>query len=273
MKPDELQIGRCIYCGRTDGILQKEHIIPLAIGGVDILRRASCPTCAKAINTGYEGRLWGDQFLATRTVLKLPTQHPAKRRTSFRTKVRRNGIWREEDVPAELYPAVMAWPLLPVPAVISGIVATSFHFRQVKHIGINAALNDPEIRAKLRANGIEAIDSTFKLEPYLLARELLKIGYGYAVKVLGIDAIEPLALGCILNEDEALPRWVGGPVEGMGAASAGGPHSVVIHVRDGDQLVFAAIRLFTGLLPDRVPEYWAVVGRLRMHDLGTPTKA
>lgn len=43
-------MGFCIYCGRTDGKLTKEHVVPEALGGVHVLTRASCDVCRETLN-------------------------------------------------------------------------------------------------------------------------------------------------------------------------------------------------------------------------------
>jgi HNH endonuclease len=40
-------VGRCIYCGKTDGKLSREHIVPYSLNGNLVLPEASCERCAK----------------------------------------------------------------------------------------------------------------------------------------------------------------------------------------------------------------------------------
>jgi hypothetical protein len=50
-------VGRCIYCGRkeTDDLpLGDEHIIPLTIGGNQVLPHASCHDCERTIQKQFE---------------------------------------------------------------------------------------------------------------------------------------------------------------------------------------------------------------------------
>jgi 5-methylcytosine-specific restriction endonuclease McrA len=44
------RVGRCIYCGRSDVALTDEHVIPLALDGLWLLKDASCEAC-NAITT------------------------------------------------------------------------------------------------------------------------------------------------------------------------------------------------------------------------------
>ena len=41
------KIGRCIYCGTTEGKLSEEHITPYGLGGLLVLQEASCERCAR----------------------------------------------------------------------------------------------------------------------------------------------------------------------------------------------------------------------------------
>jgi hypothetical protein len=38
-------VNLCIYCGRSDGLLTREHILPIGLGGGLILPAASCRAC------------------------------------------------------------------------------------------------------------------------------------------------------------------------------------------------------------------------------------
>src|SRR3954453_4972241 len=42
--------GYCIYCGRRDGILTDEHILPFGLGGCYLLPKSSCEDCQKLIH-------------------------------------------------------------------------------------------------------------------------------------------------------------------------------------------------------------------------------
>ncbi len=90
------RVGRCIYCGATEG-LQDEHPIPFGLAGRHVLHDASCASCA-AKTSRWEGLVLRGSLLPFRTILGLPTRRPSGRPTSFPARVKRDGAWADEDL-------------------------------------------------------------------------------------------------------------------------------------------------------------------------------
>lgn len=74
-------IGKCIYCGdsKSPHSLTLEHIIPEALGGGLMFKRASCGACQKAIGS-VEGRLSNKLFASARALLELRTSSATPRK-------------------------------------------------------------------------------------------------------------------------------------------------------------------------------------------------
>lgn len=72
----DLYEHRCYYCGRKTGLLQKEHLIPLARGGVNNVSNIvpACPPCNL-----LKGTLTDQEFL---TLLADRADYRAKRRSA-----------------------------------------------------------------------------------------------------------------------------------------------------------------------------------------------
>ncbi len=256
------EIGRCIYCGSTFPPLTDEHIIPFGLGGDDVLAAASCTTCQRAINQGYESRLLRSSWLPFRTLLGLPTRNVPERPTHFRAELNRDGAWVTEDVPVAAYPAIVSWPVFYPPSSLDGRPETGLRFRGLRSIAVNQPTLDRP-NAELKKLGATQIRFNFRIQPFDLARELAKIGYGYAVATHGVDAIESFVGPTILNVSNDVYRCVGCTQDTMPVAALGSPHTVQIGLLAGT-VVAARIQLFSDPgLRDGVPEYLVLVGHLR----------
>jgi hypothetical protein len=116
--------NQCIYCGRTDEPLTKEHIIPFSLGGTLVLRQASCIVHSK-LTSKLEKVVSQQMYGIYRDVENVPTRH--KERKKFRV----NG---KIDIPAIGFdgtsygiavrvsdmPRIHIVPSLPVPQFLTG---------------------------------------------------------------------------------------------------------------------------------------------------------
>jgi hypothetical protein len=248
-------VGRCIYCGSTDD-LTDEHVIPLGLGGIALLRLASCETCAK-ITTRFERQVLREQLLAFRTKLGLPTRRPRSRPASFPARVRKGEDWHDVQMPVDRYTAVGSFPRLPLPGALVGrapgaavrIAGTAITVFQRDEIG-----NDPPRRA-----GVDAIEVTTPLHVVPFLRLIAKIAWGFSVALFTLDRLDPAILGVILGTDRDIPRWVGcaSPEWRVFEEPTG---TFQVRVADVQGFVLSWIRLFG---PYGGPEYLVVVGRLR----------
>jgi hypothetical protein len=71
--------GRCIYCGADDRTnkLHKEHIIPFALGGRTIIKKANCTECRKlthGVDTHLARMVFGDYGMHASVQTRNPAQ-------------------------------------------------------------------------------------------------------------------------------------------------------------------------------------------------------
>ena len=251
-------IGRCIYCGSTDG-LQDEHPIPFGLAGRHVLYEASCAACAGKTSL-WERLVLRETLLPFRTILGLPTRRPRSRPTGFGARVRRGADWSEEDLPLEQYTAVAPFPKLPAPGAIAGRPPSDM-IRTLGAVGITVVSNDGRESHPARRAGVEAIETVVPMYAAPFMRMLAKIGWGYTVARYGPDAVEPTVLGVILGTDHSVAHWVGCPESGWSLFDKppdSDLHICVAVLEDG--WVLSGIRLFT---LQGAPEYQVVVGRMR----------
>lgn len=115
-----VHIGYCIYCGVTSKDLSTEHVAPFALGGTEVLLKASCTGCGK-ITSKFEG-------FCTRTILGpfrvrtgAPTRRPQKRPAKLPLElIGSDGSFREVEVPAGEHPATLVLPVFDEPGLLAG---------------------------------------------------------------------------------------------------------------------------------------------------------
>lgn len=244
------RVNRCIYCGAVGVPLSDEHIIPFGLGGPHILAKASCAGCA-TLTSRLEGRLLRGALLPYRAVRELPTRRPDDRPSRFVGEVKRGDMWVTEEFKVEKLVAGVAWPIYERPGVFDDVV-TGPRVKAVKLQGVvmqGAVAGDgPKRTVRITGNA----------KPISFGRLIAKVGYGYAVAELGLDAFTPLVLGDILGDGAAIGTWVGCPDEtGFDPPILSG-HACQVSIGD-DGFVRSYIRLFA---EHGTPEYLVVVGRV-----------
>lgn len=200
---------KCIYCGKTDQKLTKEHVIPRGLGGTCTIPSASCEDCQK-ITSKLEHSILRGTYLPLRTKAKFPTGHKNNRPNSFEaTAMKTNGSSQKIEIPTSKYPTLYIVVHLPPPGILS-----------------NAELNEknPEMRISFSGNQ-EEVNALFSEYPDTeafefssevvwgdLCRMLAKIAHGFTVMHLGTESYTSLLPPVILGNSPYLSHLVGGAV-------------------------------------------------------------
>jgi hypothetical protein len=206
----------CIYCGATRYSpdrenLGDEHIIPEALNGKLILRRASCGECERRIN-------WFEQY-CLRTIfgpiryhLKMKSKRPNNRPETIPLELLINGQWTKHDVPVELAPVSILFPFFETPEILSGgpPTRTNVYTKQFLHRMIaNGDLSKlHDLYGCTRGRTYQAT-----LEGTRFALLLAKIAHSYAVaESHDLDNFNPVLCDTILQHPSAppLPYMIGG---------------------------------------------------------------
>ena len=110
-------VNQCIFCGATDE-LSDEHILPFGLSGTTILPKASCRACAK-ITCRFEAQVLRGPMRAVRILRGIASRsgHEDAPKTSPLTIVR-GGSEEVVHLPLEKHPAILAFPIFPVPALL-----------------------------------------------------------------------------------------------------------------------------------------------------------
>lgn len=249
-------IGCCIYCGRAEGQLQDEHIIPYGLNGNWKLKAASCPECA-AITSAFERDVLRNALLATRAALGFRSYRRKSLPTTLTLDIDRGDGPERLELSVDEHPGIAVLPRFSKPSWITSQIRTT----GINVIGANTVYFGrtplPDFVQKYRGS---RLTGSVKYEPVAFARMVAKIALGYCVARFGVGAVaNAYVLPAILGKADDVGTWVGS-TDGYQLELQSNPedritHAVGTDVQNGDIVAF--VRLFAWAVPD---EYIVVVG-------------
>lgn len=200
-------VGKCIYCRKSDIVLSEEHIIPYGLNGNQVLLNASCGDCSK-ITSAFEGDVLGRAFILPRMGFKMRSRHGKNKDRSIKVALEQNSTTSFIEIPAEDCPILFMMPIFMPPEILDdrphqpGIQGTgSFYSSEIRGV--------PKEKLKEKY-GPGKIAINISYNPNSFARMLAKIAYGFAVAHFGIDDIEDLGIvSAIKAETDDIGKWVG----------------------------------------------------------------
>lgn len=201
---------QCIYCGVKGDNLSKEHLLAFALGGEQVLHRASCPAHAQ-LTSELELRVAQGTYGFLRAMDGVPTRRP-KRRDSFlaeRVTVRGVNHAGEEviaQVPRSQTPRMPIAPTFPVPGLLEGRSA-----EEEATVGMEASLDTDQSSRVARSLGWKhVVWSSPGLKARDVARVLAKTAHAFACFELGSNGFVSLLLPLILRDEGNCTHFVGG---------------------------------------------------------------
>lgn len=251
-----ISIGKCIYCGSTEGELSKEHIIPFALNGEWILYKASCSQC-RNITSSFETEVLEKDWKLQRSAIGFKTRHRKKRPTTFPMEVEKwDGTTEIINVPASDYWPEILLPIFKLPAHLDNCdYENGIELLDVVPVGVRMPTDF------LISKGVKRVWSNFGLLPprqISYARMFAKIAYASAVAKFGIEKIEEnYVLPAILGLTNDIGRWVGCDGQKLISNESGYFYQVYESTVNGE--LHMRVKLFA--ICD-VPEYLVIVGRL-----------
>jgi hypothetical protein len=200
-------IGKCIYCKRTDVKLSEEHIILYGLNGNQVLLNASCDDCSK-ITSAFELDVLRHTFLLPRKVFQMRSRHNQKDELSAILELD-DGTIQYITIPRDDSPVIFALPLFLPPYTLDnrpfqpGIQGTGeFQINEIKSIA------KEKFKKKHGGSGKISFDTAYN--PNNFARMIAKIAYGFAVAFFGVDDIEDFGIvSAIKGETDDIGKWVG----------------------------------------------------------------
>lgn len=197
-------VGRCIYCGATEG-LSDEHVIPYALGGALILPDSSCPRCA-GITSDFERRVLRGFMQGARVAGNYPTRRPKERPKSLPLEIEREGRFESVEVPTQRHPALLFLPLPEPP----GIIAGRPHAPGVSVRGIETLYFGKNPADAARELGVKTIRTTENWDVTSFARLLAKVAYSWCVAAAGtLSRDDVVILLLILGAADDASHWIG----------------------------------------------------------------
>lgn len=261
MSSSRKDIETCIYCG-TAAALEDEHVVPFGLGGRQVLKRASCRTCAT--ETGrLEQRLLRGQWWPYRQALGVVTRsrnYPKYRPVEVVPLAgeKRSAQVLSEDVPVVLFFAFDA------PSILEGKVRPETPF--ARHALIKQIKQGPE---RVLEGGVmrsllpwEKIEYPINFDSHDVIRFVAKVAHAFAILQRGPKACEEYFLPpIILGKTEGALTYVGGCSTELLKPELPGSALHATFERSVDDFLVVNVQLFrdTGAPP---PIYEAVVGRL-----------
>lgn len=244
--------GNCIYCDKSDTDLSDEHIVPLSLGGVHIIQKASCPRCAK-ITSGFEGNvaqgLWGD----ARTAFNAPTRHPKKRKSVISTHISQGA--KEIQISSTEYPAGFVFYRMGIPGILQGLSENE----DTSALWTMDVVDDDKRREDFFKKHGSYPTLKFKNVPQDFGRMLIKIGYGHVLTFLEPEDFNPLCLPYILGEKQNVSHLVGEQTKNVTPSPDLGYslRTKGFVISENRLLLIAIVRLYANT---HSPEYEVVVG-------------
>lgn len=246
-------VGHCIYCGSEDA-LSDEHIVPYGLSGEDVIRKASCGTCAK--ETGrFEQLVLRGPMRAARIHRRLKSRTKYKEGSNTHRLAMTNDSGEFEiDLPLSEYPILLHFPIFTQPGHLTGWDSPGIRMEGIHTIHFGP---DPQdVAVKHGARELRFPSTTE--QPTAFARMLAKIAYGYAFAhgaLSRIDGPSPV-LACIRGLADDVGQWVF-TSSGETVAYPGFLHRFAIH--EWNNLLVAEVHLFSD---SQTPRYGVILGKL-----------
>jgi hypothetical protein len=255
-------VGRCIYCGASEG-LSAEHVIPYGLGGVLVLPAASCRACSE-VTSALEHRLLRRAWWPYRRALDLTTRRPKEQPEDFPVTLKpKSGDPIEARLRAGDHP-ILTLLLFPPPAVLQGEqnndapVVGKVVIRRVAPLPIKVIVGGAERPLKSH----EKIEYPINLDASDFARFLAKVGLGYAIFELGLAAFSELFLpNVVLGNGNGTLTFVGNPSRSIQPVVIPDPALHGLMLRREGSLCNVYVQLFKSK-DDPPPIYQVVVGTL-----------
>ena len=262
MKQKNITIHKCIYCdgaGETD-----EHIIPLALGGITKLLKASCENC-RTITSKCELNPLKENWEQVRAICGYPSRHKNFSNMKFPLKVTlEDGSEKILELSKNESAGLAVFLEYPLPGFFTPGIYKSGSYINASNL-ISYGISIEILKKKY---GFKEVECKYKDTDHSFAKMVAKIGYCAAVSIFGIDSFDQrFVLPTLLNKKDDIGFWMGCDNEGkiiplIGKTS--NQNVVIIHIMEkansNDKYIFARLKFFAF---SETPEYIVVIGTLK----------
>ncbi len=254
-------IGMCIYCGSKDN-LTDEHIIPFGLGGNLIIKKASCPDCAK-VTGDFEQTCLRAMYGPLRLLYDLPTRRPEKRPIELPLKVKYRHDeteWQTMFVDQKKYPFLVTFPYFEAPGILSKDPIGKSEGPVTKRLWIRGAspyYSFRELLDKLLFElKVDSICPESKAEIPAFCRMISKIAHAFAVAKIGLANFTPVLNPIIIKNNVSHCMYYLGSIN-KNEAPESDLHKLEILEFNNIDVIFVTVRLLCKL---GTPTYIVAVG-------------
>lgn len=200
-------IGACIYCGRTDTPLSKEHIVAYGLGGVDVLPEASCAAC-RDLTSKFEGIVARDMFGNLRVKENYPTRHKERRPTELPAKYfNADGEPRLAKLLVSKYPLHFPTITFPHPPGFAAGVPERAGNPEM-HIG--GQVDSASLGAAMEELKTDTMVLSWEIDWTAYCQTLAKTAHSLVCALVGIKGWSPLLPPLMRLEVSCFGHYIGG---------------------------------------------------------------
>lgn len=247
-------VNRCIYCGASDVLLSREHVVPFGLGGNIVLPKASCAKCAAA-TASLEGYCLGMMLGVYRGRTKYPSRQKKFRKSNVSVAVTyADGSEGDMVIPVGDFPELLMLPVFPSARILAGLAPEKLD--EKVDIGAWGWSNKQEIEDFQARHGLVGFH-VGQVNPMKFSRLIAKIAYAGACAQLGADAFDPVGIESILGDRPTMNYYVGSGNLASLAGNDNANHWYAATIQEPSGMVVGIVRLFAHL---GAPTYHVVVG-------------
>lgn len=201
-------VNHCIYCGKVEGELTDEHIVPFGLNGNFILPKSSCKECAKITSTAEFHVLRG--FMENgRRAMGVSSRHKKhKKPSSVPVKFITGEAYWGGKMSIEDGFHTMHFPIFAAPLALGGKTKDN-NPDGIEIVGIDT-LHIGDAVEVIRGYGATGVEFQTKLDVWPFIRMLAKIAYSYYVAEKGaFPLVESPILPIVRAEHSLAKEWIG----------------------------------------------------------------
>ncbi|MGG5890392.1 HNH endonuclease [Falsiroseomonas sp. HC035] len=183
----------CIFCKKNAENLTDEHIIPYAMNGTAVLRRATCESCAR-ITGRFEHELFREYWLSNRVNLGMKSRKKKTQPKTVRLPLQSDKA-RLVEIPVDEVPLpTLMLPNWPAPGILRGLPSTTEYQMTLDHQFYY------DIAAMAKLQNTRGVSNRHRFRDQTFARVIAKIAYTDCISKYGIQHYTPFLSDFILSQ-------------------------------------------------------------------------
>lgn len=261
-------IGQCIYCGSKAEPLSKEHITAHSLGGVDLLPKASCRSCADMTSL-FEGRVARGMFGDLRIKENFPSRRKERRPEELPAKYfNANGEPRLAKLLVSHYPVFRPnVEFVRPPGLIEGRPPQGGN----PELRIRPTVNLDDLTRAHDALDAQGMTLQLMVDWTAYCQTLAKTAHSLVCALAGLDGWEPLLPPLLMLETNCFSHYMGSdpsPPANLGDSASivswvtiGGDDAFVVHLQQLGRLKIPLCQVVVGIIHDQDAAFARLTGQ------------